>query len=64
MLRALNLDKDWIEVALSSGQHIQIYETGDVIDDIVGPLVNHHVVVDVVIQPDGKRFFRDIQSED
>ncbi len=63
ILRALHLDKDWIEIALLDDpqQHVQVYETGDVIDDIVGPLVNHRVVVDVLTQSDGKRIFRDIQ---
>jgi hypothetical protein len=60
-LRALNLDKDWIEIAQPSGQHVQVHDAGDVIDDIVGPLVNHTVVVDAVRQPDGKLVFRDIQ---
>ncbi len=60
-LRALHLDRDWIEIALPDGKHVQVYQTGDVIDDIVGPLVNHRVVVEVLVQPDGKRTFRDIQ---
>jgi hypothetical protein len=60
-LRALHLDRDWIEIALPDGQHVQVLQTGDVIDDIIGPLVNHKVVVEVTVQPDGKRIFRDIQ---
>ncbi len=60
-LRALHLDRDWIEIALPDGQHIQVHQTGDVIDDIVGPLVNHKVIVEIITQPDGKRIFRDIQ---
>ncbi len=66
VLRALHLDKDWIEIALTDdpGQHIQIYEAGDAIDDVVGPLVNHRVVIDVFVQPDGRRIFRDIQSDE
>lgn len=60
-LRALHLDRDWIEVALPDGQHIQVHQTGDVIDDIVGPLVNHKVTVEATVQPDGRRIFRDIQ---
>jgi hypothetical protein len=66
VLRALHLDKDWIEIALSDDpyDYVQVHRAGDVIDDIVGPLVNHRVVVDVVVQPDGKHLFRDIQSEE
>jgi hypothetical protein len=66
VLRALHLDKDWIEVALTDTphKHVQIYQTGDVIDDIVGPLVNRRVIVDVVIHADGRMIYRDIQSEE
>jgi len=66
VLRALHLDRDWIEIVTPepASEHIQIHQTGDVIDDIVGPLVNRRVVVDVAVQPDGKRLFRDVQSDE
>lgn len=66
VLRALHLDKDWIEIAAPGDpeRHIQVHETGAVIDDIIGPLVNHRVVVDVIVQADGKRIFRDIQADE
>lgn len=66
VLRALHLDKDWIEIALlgEPQRHIQVCETGSVIDDVVGPLVNHRIIVDVFVQPDGRRIFRDIQADE
>lgn len=65
VLRAVHLDKDWLEVAdEKTGEHITVYQTGNVIDDLVGPMVNHKVVVEVRVHPDGKRVFKDIQSEE
>jgi hypothetical protein len=65
ILRGLQLDKDWIEVRADGEEGtIRIYQTGDIIDDIVGSMVNHRVIVDVSERPDGKMIFRDIQSEE
>lgn len=65
ILRALHLDKDWIEVHPDDGEKsIRILQTGDVIDDIVGPMVNQRVIVDVAVRPDGAHLYRDIQSEE
>lgn len=65
ILRALHLDKDWIELHLDDGKHpVRIIHTGDVIDDIVGLMVNHRVIVDVAVRPDGTYLYRDIQSEE
>jgi hypothetical protein len=63
ILRALHLDQDWIELAVTEGgkdQHIKVYGAGDEVDDILGPMVNHDVVVDV-LQAKGKYMFKDIQ---
>ena len=65
ILRALHLDKDWIEINIpEEAEAIRIYQTGDVIDDIVGPMVNQRVLVDVLLTPDGKYRFQDIQSDE
>lgn len=65
VLRALHLDNDWIEVKVDDQDDlVKIRDTGEVIDDIVGPLVNQRVVVDVFIDTDGKYIFNDIQPED
>ena len=66
ILRALHLDKDWIEINIPEMDQktVRIFQTGDVIDDIVGPMVNQRVLVDVFVKPDGTYLFRDIQSEE
>jgi hypothetical protein len=66
ILRALHLDKDWIEITIpeKDNESIMIFQTGDVIDDLVGPMVNQRVMVDVLVKPDGKYIFRDIQSDE
>jgi hypothetical protein len=66
VLRALHLDQDWLELSFpgTNRENIRVYQTGDVIDDLVGPMVNHRVILDVALHPDGKHVFRDIQSEE
>ena len=44
VLRALHLDNDWLEVT-SGGIHHRVTGVGDAIDDVIGPMVNHDVVV-------------------
>jgi len=66
VLRGLQLDNDWLDID-EEGQAqkpIRIYETGEAIDDVVGPMVNHRVLVDVVVRPTGKYAYRDIQLEE
>ena len=43
---------------------VRIYDEGDVIDDVVGPMVNRKVIVNVVARPNGRFAYRDIQAED
>lgn len=64
VLRGLQLNNDWIEITLNDGETVRIFETGDAVDDIIGPMVNHRVLVDVKFKADGKRIYRDIQSRD
>lgn len=66
VLRGLHLDKDWLEVAFPGEDrpNIRIGRTGDVIDDMVGPMVNQRVIIDVAVRPDGQYLFRDIQTEE
>jgi hypothetical protein len=63
VLRGVHLDEDWLDVALlqPNGQHLKVVEIGDVLDDVIGPMVNHRVLVDVVIDQRGRYIFRDIQ---
>jgi len=62
-LRALDLDEDWLEVVVD-GQHKRVKGVGDVVDDLIGPMVNHEVSVRV--RP-GKRntlTFVDIEQDE
>ncbi len=64
-LRGLQLDHDWLEINEHGEppRSIRIYEASEAIDDVVGPMVNHNVIVDVARKR--TRFvYRDIQMED
>jgi hypothetical protein len=45
-LRALDLDRDWIELEIE-GRHQRIVGLEDALDDVIGPLVNRKVTVQV-----------------
>jgi hypothetical protein len=66
-LRGLQLDQDWIEVNIN-GENERIYDAKDEIDDVIGPMVNRRVVVEVLERsdrsPDRKYSLRDIQLEE
>jgi hypothetical protein len=64
ILRAVHLDQDWLEVTVveRGEQHIKVWQTGEVIDDVIGSMVNRRVTVDAVLAPNGKHVFKDIQS--
>ena len=64
-LRALHLDKDWLEVATMDNppQHLKIEEAGDVLDDVVGPMVNRLVNVSV-FRRGRKLVYQDIELEE
>lgn len=44
-LRALHLDKNWLELALQDGSHVTCDTLPEMLDDVVGPMVNRHVLV-------------------
>jgi hypothetical protein len=46
VLRALHLDSDWLDVSVDGVSH-HIIKVGEAIDDVIGPMVNHEVVVRV-----------------
>jgi hypothetical protein len=65
ILRALHLDADWLTIVPEAGLPIRIYQTGDVIDDIVGSMVNQRVIASVAFnQSNGRYLYRDIQLEE
>ena len=60
VLRALHLDRDWIEVVPEGGAALKIDKAGDEVDDRIGPLVNNMVDVTVVREGD-KRYYVDME---
>ena len=63
VLRALHLDEDWIEVTVGD-DHTRIDQVGEAVDDVIGPMVNHPVLVQVVRDARGRFHFRDIEADD
>jgi hypothetical protein len=52
ILRAVHLDQDWLEVTVDS-EHVRIIGVGDAVDDVIGPMVNHAVIVQVTRDTNG-----------
>lgn len=44
VLRALHLDKNWLEVTKKDGEPVKCDTVHDMLDDVVGPMVNREVV--------------------
>jgi hypothetical protein len=62
VLRALHLDKDWLVLSTDGGP-VQINGLAEAVDDVIGPMVNRKVVVQV--QRHGRRLnFLDIEIEE
>jgi hypothetical protein len=63
VLRALHLDKDWLEVVTEDGSSVRIVDATDALDDVVGPMVNKRVLV-TAIRRDAKHLYRDIELDE
>jgi hypothetical protein len=65
ILRALHLDKDWLEITTHGADGpkiIRVAGAGEEVDDVLGPMVNREVLIDVFVKRRGKKYFlRDIQ---
>ncbi len=62
-LRALHLDKDWLDVVVD-GNSLHVDGLQDAVDDVIGPMVNRAVVVRVVRVSPKKLKFVDIELAD
>jgi len=62
VLRALDLDNDWLEVSID-GKAVKVKGVGETVDDVIGPMVNHNVVVRVARKRGGLSFV-DIEQEE
>jgi hypothetical protein len=63
VLRALDLDSDWLEITID-GRHQKVIGVGDTIDDVIGPMVNHDVVVRARRGKRGALMFVDIEPDE
>lgn len=63
ILRAVHLDKDWIEVTVDDA-HLRINGVGETVDDVIGPMVNHAVVVRVTRPKRGTLRFHDLELDE
>jgi hypothetical protein len=63
VLRALDLDKDWLEISID-GRHDKITDVGETVDDVIGPMVNHDVIVRAIRTRRGTLSFIDIEQQD
>lgn len=60
-LRAVHLDEDWLEITVD-GDHNRVHGVGETVDDEIGPLMNHRVVVRILRQASGRITFVDIEG--
>jgi hypothetical protein len=63
VLRAVHLEKDWLELIVDD-KLLHISGVGETVDDVIGPLVNHAVIVQAVPDAKGAYAFRDIELDD
>lgn len=66
VLRALHLDQDWLELATDQpdGRHVRIEDAGEILDDVVGPMVNRRVIVTAERGRHNRLSFRDVELEE
>jgi hypothetical protein len=64
VLRAVHLDKDWLDLLLADGKSLHVVGLGEALDDVIGPMVNHAVAVRVSVDAKGNYHFQDIELEE
>ena len=62
-LRAVHLDKNWLEV-VSGGKTFHVEGLQDTVDDVIGPMVNRQVIVSFIQAPSRKLKFVDIELDE
>jgi hypothetical protein len=63
VLRAIHLDHDWLDLAVEDTA-VHVIGVGEVVDDVIGPMVNRPVIVRATIDAKGRYHFRDIEPEE
>ena len=61
VLRALDLDKDWLKVELEDGRHVEVKKLSQAVDDVIGPMVNKRVTVRAIKTKKGELRYQDIE---
>jgi len=61
VLRAVHLDQDWLEITVAD-QNVRVSDVGEIVDDVIGPMMNRPVTVHAVVDPKSRYHFRDIES--
>jgi hypothetical protein len=61
VLRALDLDKDWLKVEDGNGRQIEIKGVTQTVDDVIGPMVNKKVLLTAIRNRSGILSYLDIQ---
>lgn len=69
VLRGLSLNRDWLDVTVpradGSTEEVRVYDAGETLDDVIGPMVNRPVVIDAYRKKGAVRLhLRDIQAEE
>lgn len=66
LLRGLHLDEDWLELILdpATSEHVRINDAGEVLDDVVGAMVNRRVIVSVEVGDHQRLQYRDIELDE
>lgn len=62
ILRAVDLNHDWLEVTTEEQSAVKVHGVGDTVDDVIGPLVNRPVIVRIATRQNGQHLFRDIEA--
>jgi hypothetical protein len=62
-LRAVDLERDFLDVVVN-GQSLHIVGLSDAMDDVIGPMVNKTVKVQIIRGGKGSPRFRDIELDD
>jgi hypothetical protein len=63
ILRAVHLERDWLELYIDD-KPVHITGVGETVDDVIGPMVNHAVVVQAALDPKGTYVFQDIEPDE
>jgi hypothetical protein len=64
VLRAVHLDDDWLQIDVDSDRCVRIEGAKEVVDDVIGPMLNREVLVEVSRTRSGKYRLQDIQLTD